>query len=604
MARRANGPGGARRRPGARRGREDARGVRGGFRGWGVAGARRGGGLGVGGSVRVWRSSCSTRPSPEKARAMGAARRAFAASARAPRGATRSRARGDARGGGGRARSETRPRPLARRDDATSRGGATTRARRARDAARERAHRARARRHETHVPRVPFEPRVGRGRAGRCGAPRAAPTPTPRPLSAGFRAATWQRKPRCGRSAMDAQSQKWSPSHPPRIAIPRMRAFGSHRFACRDWWGKSSARAIISTISRCTPPPRRARSRRGGARGRRRASPRLVRYPRRSPAARCGAPRPPPTAPDRPHPGPRGVRETCAATPSRRATTLASTRAGRSPRPRPPSPRHSQRRRPTSRTTGANLPSWSARDPPARSPRSTSRTSVGGCASSTTPPGPNAPRTRGLRRRRNRDGDERPRASPRSKLQRGADTSRSRRARRRGVVLPNPARSTRERQTSPGATTRTSQFRGAVAVNRGALADAIVDAAARAVNPRAGRSSFTDGRSAPSISPPGGRVRPGGRIESNRRVERVRVRRARVVGVVRSSRGCGRREQRGPPHAPRRRFRRRGTKHGRDGFTGRLPPPRIPTTATRFTCGPRDWRRCSRRRTPRERSRC
>ena len=76
---------------------------------------------------------------------------------------------------------------------------------------------------------------------------------------------------------------------------------------------------------------------------------------------------------------------------------------------------------------------------------------------------------------------------------------------------------------------------------------------------------------------------------SNRRVERVRVRRARVVGVVRSSRGCGRREQRGPPHAPRRRFRRRGTKHGRDGVQdGSSSPPhgsRPPRRVSRVALG-------------------
>ena len=104
-------------------------------------------------------------------RARWARRDARSRRARAPRGATRSRgARRRSRRWWTRAIGDptTSPRASRRRDEPPGRDDAR---RRARDAARERAHRARARRHETHVPRVPFEPRVGRGRAGRCGAP-------------------------------------------------------------------------------------------------------------------------------------------------------------------------------------------------------------------------------------------------------------------------------------------------------------------------------------------------------------------------------------------------------------------------------------------------
>ena len=335
---------------------------------------------------------------------MGAARRAFAASARAAGRDAIAGARRRSRRWWTRAIGDptTSPRASRRRDEPPGRDDARPPRSRRRSRARSSRTRATSR---NSCPTRTFRTsrRTGpRGSVWRAREPRRRPPP--RPLSAGFRAATWQRKPRCGRSAMDAQSQKWSPSSSTRGSRSRGCA-RSARIVSRaeiEIWGKSSARAIISTISRCTPPPRRARSRRGGARGRRRASPRLVRYPRRSPAARCGAPdrpRPPPTVPT---PVPAGCERRA---PRRRVVerppSRPRARGARSPRPRPPSPRHSQRRRPTSRTTGANLPSWSARDPPARSPRSTSRTSVGGYASSSDAPrDPTPPGTRGLRRRR------------------------------------------------------------------------------------------------------------------------------------------------------------------------------------------------------------
>ena len=206
-------------------------------------------------------------------------------------------------------------------------------------------------------------------------------------------------------------------------------------------------------------------------------------------------PRPPPTAPDRPHPGPRGVRETRAATPSRRATTLASTRA-RGPLAA------------SSSAVPASLPASSSDEPDDR--RKSAVVVGAGPAGALAavylanlgwrvrvferrPPGPNAPRDAGTETATGTGTGTNVPERPPDRSYNVVLTPRGLGALdAAGVVLPESraVRLAGNVRHLPGATTRTSQFRGAVAVNRGALADAIVDAATRAGESAGGSVEF------------------------------------------------------------------------------------------------------------------
>ena len=214
-------------------------------------------------------------------------------------------------------------------------------------------------------------------------------------------------------------------------------------------------------------------------------------------------PRAPPRAPDRPPPGPRDVRETCAATPSRRATTLASTRArgplaassSAAPAPAPaPSPEDPADRRKSAVVVGAG---------PAGALAAVYLANLGWRVRvfERRPPGPNAPTGTGTGTKTGTEtGTETGTSVPELVPERPPDRSYNVVLTPRGlgaldaagVVLPESrvVRLAGNVRHLAGATTRTSQFRGAVAVNRGALADAIVDAAARAGESTGGSVEF------------------------------------------------------------------------------------------------------------------